>query len=407
MLKHIQSLPRDVFRWVARPVYVFLLVFSISVTARAEAGLVAFALGESSVTRGQSIHVGDVIKTGDNGHVHIRFIDGALVSLRPNSELKVNEYRYDPDQPENNRVRFTLGSGTVRSVTGEAGRVNKESYRMNTPISAIGIRGTDYTVYSDERKTRVFVQSGGVAIAPLDEQCPAEEVGVCRSSRLVELFAGDSHVIELSLLKHDQVNRQSRETLSAPSVQLSPDFELTTLKLNKSIDVARKTDFGEDQVGWSNWSNYQQVLGDLFKPTLPFLMADWRIVSANSGFGLFLDPRSGGVPRDGLVQYELDRYEAYLVTGGGIEQASMQDAGLGIDFGSKRFRMQSVLSGGQMSSQLDVDGVLTSDGLLRAVSDQFEADGGITADGADVGLLFEQRIDANSRFVGASAWSRQ
>src|SRR6056300_202789 len=177
-------------------IYIIGLSYSFSVIANAEAGVVAFALGESSVSRGDAIYVGDIIETGGNGHVHIRFVDGALVSVRPNSRLRVDEYAYFPDRPADNRVRFTLETGTVRSVTGDAGRANKDAYRMNTPISAIGIRGTDYTVFSDDQKTRVFVQSGGVAIAPLDEECVAEDVGVCQSSKLVELFAGDSHVIE-------------------------------------------------------------------------------------------------------------------------------------------------------------------------------------------------------------------
>jgi hypothetical protein len=397
---------RALIRRLIWPVYVLFLALSVSVTARAQAGIVAFALGESSVARGQAIHVGDVIQTGDNGHVHIRFVDGALVSVRPNSELKVDEYSFFPDEPEKNRVRFTLKSGTVRSVTGEAGRLNTEGYRMNTPISAIGIRGTDYTVFSDETKTRVFVQSGGVGIAPLDEECAAEDVGVCQSSKLVELFAGDSHVIEISVLKHGAVNRSTQQTLEAPAVELGSEFELTTLRLDKAVEIARKTDFGEDEIGWSHWSNYQQVLGDLFKPTVPFLASDWRIVSANSLFGLFLKPQVSDAPRNGTIQYGLDRYEAYLLNGSRIEQASVQDASLSIDFASRQFQFDSTMSSASASDQMSVQGDLSVDGFLRALSNDFKVNGGITSDGAGAGLLFEKTVDETSRFVGASAWSQ-
>ena len=387
-------------------IYVFGLTYSLSVFANAEAGVVAFALGESSVSSGETIFVGDVVATGANGHVHIRFVDGALVSVRPNSRLRVDEYAYFPDRPDDNRVRFTLEAGTVRSVTGEAGRANKDAYRMNTPISAIGIRGTDYTVFSDDQKTRVFVQSGGVAIAPLDEECVAEDVGVCQSSKLVELFAGDSHVIEISLFQQGAGNRQRQQILEAPTVELDADFELTTLRLDKSVDVTRKTDFGEDEIGWSHWSNYQQILGDLFKPTAPFLADDWRIVSANSLFGLFLKPQVAEAPRDGTIDYSLDRYEAYLVNGSRLEQASMQDANLTIDFATGQFQFDSGLASASASDQISVQGELSADGFLRALSNDYKVNGGITSGGAGAGLLFEQSVDQNNRFVGASGWSQ-
>ncbi len=387
-------------------IYVIAFTYSLSVVANAEAGVVAFALGESSVSRGETIFVGDVVETGDNGHVHIRFVDGALVSVRPNSKLRVDEYAYFPDRPDENRVRFTLEAGTVRSVTGEAGRANKDAYRMNTPISAIGIRGTDYTVFSDAQKTRVFVQSGGVGIAPLDEECSAEDVGVCQSSKLVELFAGDSHVIEISLLRQGSGTRQRQQILGAPTVALDSDFELTTLKLDKSVEVSRKTDFGEDSIGWSHWSNYQQVLGDLFKPTAPFLADDWRIVSANSLFGLFIKPQTQDIPREGSIDYSLDRYEAYLLNGSRIEQASIQDASLTVDFTTREFQFESQLSNASISEVLDVHGELTPDGFLRALSPDYKVNGGLTDGGAGAGLLFEKSIDAKNRFVGASGWSQ-
>ena len=49
------------------------------------------------VRRGSPIMPGDRLDTADGGHVHIKFIDGALVSIRPGSRLWVQDYRYDPE----------------------------------------------------------------------------------------------------------------------------------------------------------------------------------------------------------------------------------------------------------------------------------------------------------------------
>lgn len=392
-------------RLMRAAIYIIGLSYSFSVIANAEAGIVAFALGDSSVSRGDTIFVGDVVETGGNGHVHIRFVDGALVSVRPNSRLRVDEYAYFPDRPADNRVRFTLEAGTVRSVTGEAGRANKDAYRMNTPISAIGIRGTDYTVFSDDKKTRVFVQSGGVAIAPLDDECSADDVGACDSSKLVELFAGDSHVIEISLLQDGAGQRQRQQILEMPAVALDAEFEVTTLKLDNTVEVTRKSDFGEDTVGWSHWTNYQQILGNLFKPTAPFLANDWRIVSANSLFGLFLKPQTSDTVREGTTEYSLDRYEAYLLNGSRIEQASMQNSHLTIDLASREFLFGSDIQSQSASDQIQVKGELSAEGYLRALTPDYKVNGAIASGGANAGLLFEKVLNENSRFVGASGWS--
>ena len=392
-------------RMMRAAIYIIGLSYSFSVIASAEAGVVAFALGKSSVSRGDTIYVGDVVETGGNGHVHIRFVDGALVSVRPNSRLRVDEYAYFPDRPTDNRVRFTLEVGTVRSVTGEAGRANKDAYRMNTPISAIGIRGTDYTVFSDDKKTRVFVQSGGVAIAPLDDECSADDVGACDSSKLVELFAGDSHVIEISLLQDGAGQRKRQQILEMPAVALDAEFKVTTLKLDNAVEVTRKSDFGEDTIGWSHWTNYQQILGDLFKPTAPFLANDWRIVSANSLFGLFLKPKTSDTVREGTAEYSLDRYEAYLLNGSRIEQASMQNSRLTIDFASHEFLFGSDIQSQSASDKIQVKGELSTDGFLRLLTPEYKVNGAISSSGANAGLLFEKVLDENNRFIGASGWS--
>ncbi|HSW08094.1 MAG TPA: hypothetical protein VLK61_26250, partial [Aquabacterium sp.] len=39
--------------------------------------------------RGATIQVGDRVETSANGHVHLRFIDNAAVSVRPDSVLEV------------------------------------------------------------------------------------------------------------------------------------------------------------------------------------------------------------------------------------------------------------------------------------------------------------------------------
>lgn len=115
------------------------------------AGRVDFVFGEASlrgangqvraVTRGAEVLDGDTLVTG-NGRAQIRFTDGAFVSLQPNTEFGVREYRYEGKTDGTERGLFALVRGAMRTVTGAIGRYNRASYQVRTPTATVGIRGT-------------------------------------------------------------------------------------------------------------------------------------------------------------------------------------------------------------------------------------------------------------------------
>ena len=102
---------------------------------------------QKRVRRGAKIFEGDLIKTNKKGQAQIKFKDGARISVRPNSEFKVEAYAYDADKDkEDYKSELSLLKGGIRSITGAIGKSNKKSYKMKTVIATIGIRGTDYSL---------------------------------------------------------------------------------------------------------------------------------------------------------------------------------------------------------------------------------------------------------------------
>jgi len=374
----------------------------LSAVARAEAGVVAFALGQSSVERGQSVYVGDVIRTGSDGHVHLRFVDGALLSLRPNSELSIDEYTYVPDQPDQNRVRFTLRAGTVRSVSGEAGRLNKEGYRMNTPISAIGIRGTDYTVIADDQSTQVRVIRGGIAIAPLDGQCRPDQVGSCEGDSTVEVGAGEFYRMSI-----DQLSQQGfqRSNWGQGDLQLSGEVLAIDSFVDTDADVlAQRTQ--DSDVAWAHWVNFEGVLGSRFKSTQPLIREGWQVSGANGLFGLFARDAAPAGWRDGTIEFELQRYEAYSLSNQTLRPAEMSAGTLTINFDSRQFQVHMDVSSPDITTQIHQSGQLSSQGYLTSRWEQGRLSGVLVDQGRGAGLLFEQRVDGG-QVMGASDWHAQ
>lgn len=90
---------------------------------------------------------GDVLTTEKDSYARIKFSDGGEVTLRPNSQLKIDDYNYDEQKPEKDNFLFSLVKGGLRTVTGLIGkRGNRDAYRLNTANATIGIRGTSFGV---------------------------------------------------------------------------------------------------------------------------------------------------------------------------------------------------------------------------------------------------------------------
>ena len=201
--------------------------------AHAAIGEVSLVLGKalirsddgsrSDVSRGMVISVGDEIETRANGHVHIRFIDNALVSVRPNSRLSIDRYEFDASRPERSAVKFSLSDGVTRAISGEAAKAARDRFRLNTPVAAIGVRGTDFVVGAIKGATRALVNEGAISMAPYSEACSVEAFGPCLANAL-ELSGG---TLQLAALAADE----SAPRMLPPQHVRQPDFMQEEVKV--------------------------------------------------------------------------------------------------------------------------------------------------------------------------------
>ncbi len=96
--------------------------------------------------RRSSVYRGDTLATGGRSHTQIRLKDGALLSLRPYTSIKIAEYNYNGSEDGNERSVIELLKGGFRTVTGAIGHLNKQNYQVRTSMATIGIRGTHYSL---------------------------------------------------------------------------------------------------------------------------------------------------------------------------------------------------------------------------------------------------------------------
>lgn len=156
-------------------------------TAIGNGRILSGASQAQAAARGVRVRAGDRVETAVGGHVHIRFVDGGLVSVRPLSRLHIEDYR-SGDAQRSAAIKFHLEEGVMRSVTGAWGEAQRDRFRLNTPIAAIGIKGTDFIVKADQSSTLASVATGAIVMAPLEGAC-AQSLGPCSGQNALQLSA--------------------------------------------------------------------------------------------------------------------------------------------------------------------------------------------------------------------------
>ena len=203
------------------------------------------ANGRDLIETGTEIRVGDRVFTEGGGHVHVRFIDDALVSVRPSSTLDVVRYDYDASKPQNSAVKFELSEGVARAISGDAAKSARERFRMNTPIAAIGVRGTDFVVSANSRSTRALVNEGAIIMAPYSSECRSEALGPCavdavelsqNTLQVLELGSGSAvprFVVASSESALSEIESSNTNDTNAVDVQVASDDNTGTLDSNE------------------------------------------------------------------------------------------------------------------------------------------------------------------------------
>ncbi len=140
----------------------FFLMFALLTTqvteAAAQVGSVVFAKGAISAQdetgnprllgRNSPIYQKDTIATAAKSFVVIRFNDQTKMSIRPNSEIVIDQFN---DTEGEEKVEFNLVKGGLRALTGVLGKRKPESVRFKTRAASIGIRGTDLVMVLCEK----------------------------------------------------------------------------------------------------------------------------------------------------------------------------------------------------------------------------------------------------------------
>lgn len=386
--------------------------------------------------RGYRVRAGDKIETTAGGHVHIRFVDGGLVSVRPSSRLQIAAYTNGNNQNPA-AIKFQLEEGVIRSVTGQWGEANRDRFRLNTPIAAIGVKGTDFVVKVENGSTYATVLSGAIVMAPLTGSC-AQSLGPCNTPSATLLNA-DMQGQMLEYLRKNDVN----------GPRLVPQIDLLArIPSNQGIgNETRRADIGlaetHDKGAKIEIAAKETLNSDNAKPPPPITPTSLPMVWLHSAFDANTSEntisqrfdeatRAGRTLAAGNFRVSLYRDETQLKTyqpngtqasfnltqssasfratqnyNYAPETVNVTSGTLNTDFTNGRFTTQINMNAPTMGqAQFNAQGNIKGQGLL--VADYVQGNnmsGALSLDGQQAGYAFEKALP-NGKVSGLTLWGR-
>ncbi len=356
------------------------------------AGRVMFVAGVSSqhsekgierpVTKDMVVQQGDKLHTSANAHIYLRMSDGALLVMRPESTLTIDLWKYNPDKPEQSQIKYTLHSGLSRYVSGRGSQAAKDQFRFNTPLAAIGVRGTDFTVLALPTVTEVSVRSGGVVVSGFGNGCKQEANGPCEGRGAAELFASPSAGF-LQLKAGEQrpqiipLNGRSGPDQKGPALNGEPLAKEDSDTTNTANLVAAKLETRAAQAlaqtppaplaAWGRWGGL--ATDAMGTQTVTSLVAGRDLAAINSYYVLAKNPGIvSSLPESGQGHFKLIDHEGIIINSqtGVIESTKAIQGNLTIDFGQRRFQTDLKLQGAGQTIQIGAAGTVQAGGILHS-----------------------------------------
>jgi len=441
-------------KWLAWLVGAFLTLTAMQAIAQGAARVI-YKQGETFIERsgvfepiamGASVPEGALLKTGETGHLYLRLADDGFFVLRPKTTARIALYKPVPSNPEQSQFQLELVNGVARAVTGKVSEQAKRRFRFNTPVAAIGVKGTDFVVSTTADVTYISVNSGAVVASQFTTSCTRTGLGACSSADastlsasadlLLAISKGDQGVQTLDL-KANPALRQFVPDQTAPP--LSNERPLTTSRTNTSPQSSTVVALGENpaataevlkaevlknsfissettrpvsaqQIYWGRWADVANLgkgvdLGNFVKDLEPIGISWPAYVVARNKDTLVM-------PGAGVANFNLNSFEAGVYLGNNPSSAiaaQITNPTLSVDFGNRTFATQLSVAGGAYKGDFVAKGTVMPTGLFEfdAGKSNMTVMGGLAGNPADqAAYIFSGRIDANAMTAGGTFWRK-
>lgn len=123
------------------------------------------APGTEPLARGDAVAEGDIVRTKSDGRAEIVFRDKTVVDIAPETRIRIDRYSFT-DGGEREDGVISLFRGKIRSIVSKVksrimpAAAGTSSYKVKTPTTVMGVKGTDVFVFYKKGATGVVFREG-------------------------------------------------------------------------------------------------------------------------------------------------------------------------------------------------------------------------------------------------------
>jgi len=125
---------------------------------------------DMSCSMGTAIQLGDIIKTGADARLRLRFVDGSILTLGENTKFSIDLFAVDATN-KSRTVVLTVLEGIVNAAAAKSGE-SKFDYQIKTASGYSAVRGTKWIVGFRQALMGVYVLNGTVEMGANSGKAP-------------------------------------------------------------------------------------------------------------------------------------------------------------------------------------------------------------------------------------------
>ena len=154
-----------------KKIIIAFFIFSLTTAYAIEkpvVGVISAAVGEiynqnnKKLKNGDKIYFGDSIIVKDKSNSQILLLDETVMSVGSNSEIKIDEFVYDP-KTKDGKILSQIKNGSMKVLTGGVSEKNPANLEIKVPAGTIGTRGTEFqaTVDATNSQSKILLIGPG------------------------------------------------------------------------------------------------------------------------------------------------------------------------------------------------------------------------------------------------------
>ena len=257
-------------------IFVPFLLLTSSINSEERIGIAEKIVGNvykkiiaDKINAGDNLIYNQFVRTSDDSAATIKFDDGTLLHIGPDSELQLDDLVYSP--------KSKVLTGFLNLTNGVFQFANDHKTQMyvtlKTPVSTIGIRGTKFAAYAKKSYSELAVTDGNI-----DTISKFGSFNIAKSEAV--------KVTPSSLIKSNSISKEMKDLFDRASSLLKFDAGLEVFNV---VDAGRSGHSGRCSEKPSTWLN-DGALKDRIKginiSNLLFVKTKYGIIVIKPNYGI-------------------------------------------------------------------------------------------------------------------------